>query len=130
MRSALLALALLGAGCGTVVPYSLAPDLLAPDLVPEQPASVVVVTDRTEVGSRASVTGRIVDRDTGAPLAASVTVAGTALTATAAGLFATPTEGGDTRVRVALAGYAPAEAVVAVGVGERAEVLVLLGAER
>lgn len=129
MRFALTALLFLAAGCGTVVPYSLAPDILAPELVPEQAASVLVVTDR-ETARRSALTGRVLDRETNAPLAARVAVGERELTATEAGMFTTPLSGGDVVVRVTLDGYAPAEATVPLADGEQATVLVLLGAAR
>lgn len=129
MRTLLLAGALLGAGCGTLVPYSVAPDLLAPDLVPEQPASVVVVTDRSPSDGGAAVAGRVVDRDTGAPLAARVTIGERALTARDTGDFALPVPPGETAVRIELAGYAAAEIVLPVAAGQRTTVLAVLGPE-
>ena len=128
MRLTLAALVFFAAGCGTLVPYSLAPDVLAPELVPEQPASVLVVTDRTASDGGTALTGRVVDRTTSAPLAARLVLGETALTATDAGVFATPMAAGETVVRVMLDGYAPVEAVVPVVEGERTTVLVLLGA--
>ncbi|HEX8298275.1 MAG TPA: hypothetical protein VF594_03870 [Rubricoccaceae bacterium] len=68
-RSALFALLVLAAGCGPLRP-ALSPSLasvpsLAPDLVPEQEGSTVVVTGRSATGV---TTGRAIDRDTGAPI--------------------------------------------------------------
>ncbi|HEX9951646.1 MAG TPA: hypothetical protein VGB53_07750 [Rubricoccaceae bacterium] len=69
-RLAPLALLVLAAGCGPLRPV-LTPSLasvsgLAPDLVPEQGASVAVVTAR---GPGRGIDGRVFDRDTGAALA-------------------------------------------------------------
>ena len=68
-RLAPLALLVLAAGCGPLRPV-LTPSLasvpsLAPDLVPEQGGSAVVVTSRSATGG---VSGRAVDRDTGEPI--------------------------------------------------------------
>ncbi|MEM1115500.1 MAG: carboxypeptidase regulatory-like domain-containing protein [Bacteroidota bacterium] len=128
MRTSLLALCLLTTGCGTIVPYSLAPGPVAPNVVPDQAASVLVVTDRAQIGARASVTGRVVDRETSAPVSARVTLGETALAATEAGAFATPLDAGEVTVRVTADGYAPVEAVVSLAERERATLLVLLGA--
>lgn len=127
MRPVLTALALLAAGCGTVVPYSVAPDVLAPDLVPEQAASVTVVTDRSPSEGRAAVAGRVVDRDTGVPLAARIVVGAAEMTADRSGDFAVPVDAGETVVRVTLDGYAPAETTLSVAPGERTTLLAVLG---
>ena len=82
-RLAPLVLLVLAAGCGPLRPV-LTPSLasvprLAPDLVPEQGGSAVVVTSRSATGG---VSGRAVDRDTGEPIAGVVVRSGDAGTAT------------------------------------------------
>lgn len=132
MRLALLALVVLTFGCGTVVPYSLAPGWLAPDLVPEQPASVLVVTDRSGSPGGAVLAGRVVDRRTGEPIdRAVVSVNGDAAgaVADARGAFAAALTEGPVRVRVEATGYLPAVADVEDAPGARTTVLVLLAAD-
>ena len=126
MRLLLPALALLVAGCGSVVPYSLAPGWLAPDVVPNETASSVVVTGRAP--GAATLQGRVVDGRTGAPLAGAVVEAGAAEAVTdAAGRFAVSASEGEVRVVVSAPEYVSARGALAVE--GRTTVLALLNRE-
>lgn len=131
MRLPLLALVILASGCGTVFPYSLAPEWLAPDLVPEQPVSVLVVTDRSDAPGAAVLAGRVLDRRTGEPIGRAVVSASEAAEAVAdaGGEFAVALSEGIARVHVEAAGYLPAAAEVEIALGARTTVLVLLAAD-
>ena len=117
-----LLFALVGlAGCGTLVPYSLTPSWLAPDMVPERGASEIVLLQ--ESAPEGVVTGRVIDLDTGQPLADALVTADDQRAETDAdGRFRIPRA---TRLRVESVGYRPAESAVE---GPNT-VLVLLSAE-
>ena len=126
VRRLLPALALLVAGCGSLVPYSLAPGWLAPDVVPDETASSVVVTGQAP--GAAAVEGRVIDGRTGAPLAGAAVAAGAAEAVTdAAGRFAVSASEGTVRVVVSAPDYVPAESALALD--GRTTVLVLLDRE-
>ncbi len=117
MRPLVLLVALCLAGCGTLLPYSLAPDWLAPDVVPERAASAVVLVEKRADVSPSVLRGRVVDLATGQPIAgASVSVTGLGpeapLLARADGSFAVAGDGA-ARLRVEAPGYAPADGAVA-----------------
>lgn len=98
------------AGCGSV----LAPSLigipgLSSDAAPGEAASVAVVTASAAPGRTASaLDGRVVDRDTGAPLAG--IRLGSGETTDADGAFRLPA--GSTSLRAEAACYAPLDAAV------------------
>ena len=125
MRLLVVLAALVLAGCGTLVPYRLAPGWLAPDVVPESPASAVTETGRSE--GPGAVYGRVLDLQTGAPVAAAVRVGDREAASDADGQFDVPADG-DAAVRVEAPGYRPAQATLAVG-DEAVAVLVLLARE-
>ncbi len=117
MRTLALLLILALAGCGSLVPYSLAPDWLAPDVVPQTTASSIVVLDRQPDDVAGIVRGRVVDLATGRPIAgAVVSAAGTTtddVTTNADGAFALagPPDA-EARLRVEAPGYVPADGTV------------------
>ena len=129
MRRLLPALVLVLGGCGTLVPYSLAPSWLAPEIAPPVEASAVVVTreDAAALSGRTVVDGRVLDEATGQPVAG-VAVAGGAAEAVsgADGRFALDVDAGGVALRAARDGYVPAEAALRVAPDTRASVLVLL----
>ena len=124
---ALLALAL--SGCGTLVPYSLAPGWLAPDVAPDRAASAVVVTheEAAPLAGRTVLDGRVVDEATGRPVAGVAVASSTAEAVTDAdGRFALDVAAGGVAIRATRDGYAPAEAALQAAPDVRSSVLVLL----
>lgn len=130
MRPLLLALALLASGCGTVLPYSLAPDWLVPD-VADASGSAVVVTDWAASPGVAVLAGRVVDGATGAPVAGAVVALadGARAVADADGAFSLPLPDGAPVVSASAEGYVTAAARVEVAPRTRATALVLLERE-
>ena len=129
MRRLLPALAVVLAGCGTVVPYSLAPDWLAPEVAPPAEASAVVVGEgrAAALGGRAVLDGRVLDEATGAPVAGVAVVAGAAeAVSDAEGRFALDLAAGGAALRADRDGYLPARADVRAEPDTRASVFVLL----
>ena len=127
MRLLLPALLVVLGGCGTVVPYSLAPGWLAPDLVPDDGASAVVVTSEAALAGRSAVEGRVLDEVTGEPVAGAAVTGGAAEAVSGAdGRFTLSVDAGGVALRAGRDGYAPAEARVEVAAGVRQTVLVLL----
>ncbi|MDT0630666.1 carboxypeptidase regulatory-like domain-containing protein [Rubrivirga litoralis] len=126
----LVGAALALAACGTVVPYSLAPEWLAPDLVPPTEASAVVVTgdEAAALSGRTALDGRVLDETTGRPVAG-VAIAGGrggAAVTDADGRFTLDVDAGGVALVAERAGYAPAEAALQVAPDTRAGVLILL----
>ena len=125
MRRLVPFLCLVAAGCGSLVPHSLAPDWLAPDVVPEPDRSSIVVLDH-QAGAAGVVRGRVLDVGTGRPIAGAVVrVVGDGedtRASTPGGFFSVPGASGDLRLHVEAGGYVPAEGSVPAG----ASVLVLL----
>ena len=123
----LLPALLLVAGCGTVVPYSLAPDWVAPEIVSGADTSAVVVTGETAAPGRTVVDGRVLDEATGQPVAG-VTVAGGAAEAVtdADGRFSLAVAPGGVTLAVTPDGYRPARADLRLAPDTRVGVLVLL----
>jgi hypothetical protein len=130
MRLALAALCLVAAGCGSLVPYRLAPSRLMPDVSPDPEGSSVVVTARAP--GAGSVEGRVLDGDTGAALAgvrltATGVDGGTAEAQTdAAGVFRIARLSGVAALTAAHACHAPLDARPGVGADTTATVLVLM----
>ena len=118
------------AGCGTVAPYSLAPDWLAPDVVPHGSASAVVVTDAAPLAGRTLLDGRVLDEATGRPVGGVAVAGGAAEAVTDAdGRFALDVAAGGVALRAARAGYLPADAALRPAPDTRTSVLVLLTPE-
>lgn len=130
MRPALLALCLVASGCGSLVPYRLAPARLMPDLSPDPESSVALVTART--AGAGAVEGRVLDRDTGAALAGVRLLATGADGATAEaqtdaeGAFRIARLSGVALLRADHACHAPLDARPGVGADTTATVLVLM----
>ena len=124
---ACLALAVL-AGCGALTPSLFAPTRLAPDVVPASEGSVALVTARAP---GRGLTGRVVDRDSGAPLGG-VTVTATGADGRdadartdAAGGFDLDLDGAQV-LRADAGCYASLDARPGVGADSSAAVLVLM----
>lgn len=117
MRTLVLLAALGLAGCGSLVPYSLAPDWLAPDVVPEREASAIVLLDRQPDDVAGVLRGRVVDVATGRPVpGAIVSAEGTTtgdVTTGADGAFALAgNPDGEALLSVEAPGYVPATGTV------------------
>ncbi|HEX8384945.1 MAG TPA: carboxypeptidase-like regulatory domain-containing protein [Rubricoccaceae bacterium] len=130
MRPVLLALCLVAAGCGSLVPYRYAPSRLMPDVSPRPEGSSAVVTAR--VPGVGAVEGRVLDRDTGAALAG-VRVASTGPDGTTTeartdvdGAFRIARVSGVAALRADHACHAPLDARPGVGSDTTATVLVLM----
>ena len=133
MLRLLPALALVLGGCGTLVPYSLAPSWLAPEVAPDQPASAVVEArdEAVALGGRTVLDGRVLDEATGRPVAG-VAVAGGAAEAVsdADGRFSLDLNAGGVALRAVRDGYLPATATLRAAPDTRASVFVLLAPRR
>lgn len=126
MRHLLPAL-LLVAGCGSVVPYSLAPDWVAPDVVPAEGASAVVVTEASATPGRTVLDGRVLDEVTGRPVAGAMVEGGAAEAVTDAdGRFSLDLAPGGVALAAARDGYAPVRGALRLAPDRRTGVLVLL----
>lgn len=129
MRRLLPALLVVLGGCGTVVPYSLAPDWLAPDVVPNEGASSIVVTheEAAALSGRTSLDGRVLDETTGEPIAGATVASGAdEAVSDADGRFALDVGAGGVALRAGREGYVPAEAALRLPSDVRSRVLVLL----
>ena len=124
---ALLVLALLAAaGCGTVLPYGLAPNVLAPDLVPGGATSRVLVADSSavEAGGRALVTGLVLNPSTGRAVPFAQFDARTR--ADAEGRFSRVVAPGTVTIALDDPDFVPVRADVSVGPDARLSLVVLL----
>ena len=131
MRLLFPALLVVLGGCGTVVPYSLAPEWLAPDVAPDRGASAVVVTGEAAASAgRTAIDGRVLDGATGLPVAGAAVAGGAAEAVSGAdGRFSLDVDAGGGALRADRDGYVAAEGAVEVAPGTRRSVLVLLAPE-
>ena len=123
-----LAVLVLG-GCGTLVPYSLAPSWLAPEVAPDQSASAVVVAgdEAVALSGRTVLDGRVLDEATGRPVAGVAVAGGDAEAVTDAdGRFSLDLGAGGVALRASRDGYQPATATLQAVPDTRASVFVLL----
>ena len=137
MRALALLLGLGLAGCGSLVPYALAPGWLAPDVVPEADGSSIVVVGQQPADpalSPGAVRGRVLDLRTGRPVVgARVTVSGFATPGPVArqtgdeGAFAfVGAPEGEVGLQAEAPGYVPAADALPVDPGAEVDVLVML----
>lgn len=122
---------LTAAGCGTLVPYSLAPSWLAPDVTPPRDAPAIVLLDQREIAGPSVLRGRVVDLTTGRPVVgAVVTVNGFSSReepGTPDDTFALVGDAeGEVRLHAEAPGYAPTDGTVPVALGTESSVLVLM----